>query len=78
MSESKQEASTPMNREAVDDLTANLVRDASAVLERFQSGYHPSESQLKRLECSLFPFVGEKLCGHKIVESCECDEEIKR
>jgi len=26
----------------------------------------------------LFPFVGEKLCGHKIVESCECDEEIKR
>lgn len=61
-----------MKTETIEELTANLVKAASFVLERFQDGYHPSESSLKRLEGALFPFVGEKLCGHKIVDDCDC------
>lgn len=63
-----------MNREAVEVLTGNLVRSATLVLDRFRSGYHPSESQLAVLEGALFPFTGLKLCGHVIVEDCECDQ----
>jgi hypothetical protein len=67
-----------VNPETVEELTKNLVRAASNVLEMFQNGHHPTESQLKRLEGALFPFFGEKLCGHKIVEECDCSEMVLR
>ena len=66
-----------MNAETVEELTGNLVKAALLVLERFQSGHHPSEGQLRRLEGALFPFVSEKLCGHKIVEDCNCSERVR-
>lgn len=64
-----------MNQETRDDLTDVLVRAASLVLERFQAGYHPSEGELKHLEGALFPFIAEKRCGHKCIDSCDCLEE---
>jgi hypothetical protein len=62
-----------MNHETVEVFTGKLVESASSVLEMFQSGNHPTESQLKRLEAALVPFVAEKLgCNHKVVEACDC------
>lgn len=65
-----------MNKEAVDEFVDSLVKRATTVLERFRSGHHPSESQLDALENALFPFTGENLCGHKIVEECDCYSEV--
>ena len=67
-----------MNRDSVDEFTRKLALAASTVLDTFQSGYHPSESQLKVLEGALFPFVGMKLCSHIIIEECDCDEEARK
>ena len=63
-----------MKPETIEDLTGNLVKAASRVLEMFRNGNHPTETQLRLLDGALFPFEGEKLCGHKIVEECECDQ----
>lgn len=62
-----------MHHETVKMFTDKLVESASCVLEMFRSGNHPTESQLKRLEGALFPFVSEKLgCAHKVVDECDC------
>ena len=65
-----------MNSETVAELTQNLVNASEKVLEMFQSGNHPTEGQLKRLEGALFPFTGQKLCGHKIIDECDCLAQI--
>ena len=64
-----------MNNEQVADWTDSLVRQSKLILERFKAGYSPSEGQLNALENALSPFTEEKLCGHKIIEDCSCDEE---
>lgn len=62
-----------MTSEKVEKLTADLVKASFAVLQQFKSGKHPSEGQLEKLERALFPFVNDKICGHRIIEDCYCE-----
>jgi hypothetical protein len=55
--------------------TSRLVEAAEKVLGQFRSGYRPSEWQLNSLDAALFPFLTERICGHTIIEDCDCGEE---
>lgn len=45
---------------------------SSRVLDNFHAGQNPTFQQLERLECALAPFVMEKICGHAVLEDCDC------
>jgi hypothetical protein len=49
---------------------AHLVRAANSVLRAFRAGNAPTYDMLDRLEGALYPFVEDKICGHRIVEEC--------
>lgn len=54
---------------------ANALAVASQrVLQAFKDGRNPTFEQIDRLEASLFPWNEELICGHKIIEECECSE----
>lgn len=53
-------------------LVQRLVKTSQNVLEAFLGGWHPTFEQLERLEGALYPFVTEKVCGHPLLEECDC------
>lgn len=52
--------------------TMVLVGAARTVLSQFQSGHHPTESQLDRLDAACEQFDGTNICGHMFIEDCDC------
>ena len=52
-----------------------LLKTAKRVLERFEAGYHPSESQLRQLRGAIDACEAMKVCGHLVDEDCYCDDE---
>lgn len=57
-----------------DDRTWALVKAARNVLEMFQSGHHPTFTQLERLENALEPWTVYLTCGHVVADDCSCEE----
>lgn len=63
-----------MNEQKADQ----LLRAAKRVLDRFESGYHPSEGQLRRLRGAIDACEVLKVCGHNIDEDCNCFDDDGR
>ena len=55
-----------------------LLRAAKKVLETFESGYHPTEYQLRKLRGCIDACEAMKVCGHLVDEDCSCLEEWRR
>ncbi len=49
-----------------------LLRASATVLRMFKSGHHPTEYQLQRLETGIMQFEMMKLCGHQLIDDCDC------
>ena len=56
----------------MDNNTEALVRSAKSVLNALKDGRNPTFDQLTHLEGALWPFVAMKLCGHVVMEDCDC------
>lgn len=61
-----------------DEMEARLVRSANSVLKAFKSGLNPTFQQLANLEAALFPHLNYKVCGHLLVEDCDCEKGANR
>ena len=57
-----------------DEVVGRLVITSQRVLKAFREGRNPTFDQLEKLEGALFPFLNYKICGHNLLESCDCEE----
>lgn len=68
--------------ESADIKLRQLLRASMTVLRMFKSGHHPTESQLSRLENTIMAFEAMKMCGHKLIDECDClqmhEAEVER
>ena len=51
-----------------------VVDAADRVLSAFRAGVHPTEQQLNRLDGAIFAVNGLRVCGHRFIEDCSCDD----
>lgn len=51
-----------------------LLKTAKNVLSAFRDGRNPTFEQLEKLESAIESVDGEKICGHRYIEECDCFE----
>lgn len=55
-----------------DTCAGDLAIAARRVLNALKNGRNPTFEQLGRLEATLYPFEAMKICGHPLLEDCDC------
>lgn len=61
--------------EQVDEWTRELVRASRRMVNYFRMGHNPTELVIGSVERALRPFTTDKICGHSMIEECECTTE---
>jgi len=49
-----------------------LLLTSGRVLKAFRDGRNPSFEQLDKLEAAIYSIEAQKLCGHRVIDECEC------
>lgn len=52
----------------------SLLLTSKRVLEAFRNGRNPTFEQLDKLEAAIEGIEVQKICGHRVIEECECEE----
>ena len=52
----------------------HLLLVARQVLQRLKDGYVPTFKQIDHLEGAIRAFDIDLICGHKVIEECDCAE----
>jgi hypothetical protein len=61
-----------MNEEQVRKAADALAHAVEMCLRRWDDGYQPTFGQIDHLRSCVFPFLNDNMCGHRIVEDCDC------
>ncbi len=57
-----------------DERWEALLNASKHVARAFKNGYHPTFEQLQKLDAAIYGVETLKLCGHRLIEECDCLE----
>ena len=53
-----------------------LLVSAKRVHEAFRDGRNPTFAQLDKLDSAIQAIEAQKICGHRLVDECDCAEQV--
>lgn len=52
-----------------------LLATAKQVHQAFRDGHNPTFSQLDKLDSAIQAIETQKICGHRLIDECDCVEQ---